>query len=694
MRGEPSDWPTAWPVHAPDFGVVTPTRLPPSRLLLHGLGSVVSSRHDLLTGRLHLDTTSGAVTVAVLGGHDVIVISGRGGAPSVTLDWLSDPANWARRPGGQPFLAPHPATLFAGYTAATRSSHAAGDTIGQAVPDGGSVALAWRSREVDDAWVIGLSMAAIRRGDAAEAMARADEELVAVLDHRDAAWDAHDRHWAGFHHRSWVSVPTESVEALWYAEMAKLGSAVRGDGPVLGLQGPWSPDGRMPPWGGDLHHNVNVQFSYAPVAVTNHVDLAESLCRYVTTSMPAWREMATSLFDDAATHELFVPSATDDEGSCRYEYALVNLAFSSGPWLGQVLHTMWRHTGDGAYLADVVAPFLRGIAPPLVRLLEPDERGRLHVAAGYSPELVPRDAPAWGRDPAIDLAMLQWLFDALAEVDEALGDAAADPARWRDLSSRLAPIPSDPPLGSLGGVLHGAAGGWRVRDDVRLDRSHRHHSHLSTVHPLRQATADHPDHAVRALVASSFQQLMLAGPGEWVGFSVPWAASLGAYSGFADVALGHLRDYAERWLGPSTFHLQASHSRQVPTIWNELGGHLGGDALSLEAGFAFVAAVADLLLQDHGGVVRVFPALPSSWGSASFAGLRAAGGFEVAARAHEGRAVAVRVLAHRDASLVLRMPADGQMVERRRELHAGEEFSEFAPGWTLEDLTPVTLPTG
>ena len=43
----------------------------------------------------------------------------------------------------------------------------------------------------------------------------------------DGALQAHRARWASFHARSWVSVPTQSVQALWYAEMAKLGSAVR-----------------------------------------------------------------------------------------------------------------------------------------------------------------------------------------------------------------------------------------------------------------------------------------------------------------------------------------------------------------------------------------------------------------------------------------------------------------------------------
>ena len=59
------------------------------------------------------------------------------------------------------------------------------------------------------------------------------------------------------------------------------------------------------------------------------------------------------------------------------------------------------------------------------------------------------------------------------------------------------------------------------------------------------------------------------------------SASIAAHSDAPDLALGYLRDYAERWVGPSTFHLQTSHRGEAATIWNELGGFVGDDAKSI-----------------------------------------------------------------------------------------------------------------
>ncbi len=683
LEHRPSKWPAEWPVHMAKFGVVTPTRLPPSRVMLRGAGVVTGSRHDLATATLHIDTSRSSMTVRVLGEHDAIIVEGAGSVPEVELQWAGEPAAWAGRPGGQPPMGPSPAALFAGHEQPIRSAIAGGERVGHSIPDQSAVAVAWRRTGDERGWTLLIGLVHLRHGDATGAADAAEHLVTSVSDDLPGALEAHHRRWQEFHARSWVSVPTKSVEGLWYAEMAKLGSAVRADGPPLGLQGPWSPDGRMPPWGGDLHHNVNVQLSYAPTAVTNHTELTESLVDYVVEALPQWRELARRLF---GVDGLFVPSATDDEGRCRHEWAMVNLAFSSGPWLAHVLHTHWRHTGDPQLLDEFLRPFLLDVAEPILSQLVADEQGVLHLPYTYSPELIDRNGVSWGPDGSCDLALLGWLLDALVEVDEMAG---LDATRWRELATRLTPLPADGDIGVIGGVLTGRNGGLRVRRDMPLDRSHRHHSHLLAIHPLRRMTASDPDPAVRSIVAASLRNLVLSGSGEWVGFSVGWAASIAAHSGAPDLALGYLRDYAERWVGPSTFHLQSSRHGEAATIWNELAAFVGNDALSLEAGFAFAAAVTELLVQDHGDVVRVFPALPQSWPTASFAGLCAAGGWELAARADNGHTVALRVLAHRDGHLVLQYPTATGPVVTRHTLAAGEILTILEPGWSIDDIQPT-----
>jgi alpha-L-fucosidase 2 len=444
--------------------------------------------------------------------------------------------------------------------------------------------------------------------------------------------DAHRDVWRERRSRSMLHVPDPALQALWETEIYKLHCATRPGAAPISLQGPWSPHGAPPAWGGDYHFNVNVQMSYWPVWTANRLDVAQSLFDWLERARPAFEAFCRDHFGIGGQ---FVPSATDIDGRCRYEWATVNLAFSSGPWLVHLAWLHWQYTRDEVFRNDVLLPFARAIASPLLAQLVDG-----HLPMSYSPEY----EPTWGPDSTIDLAFLRFLVDLLElDVDVAEPRVTAG-GPWSPF------VPGAPP------------GLW-VRADQPYAKSHRHLSHLAPIHPLK-ADLD------TQVVADSVRTMLLQGTGEWTGFTFPWAASICAHTGHPDLALSLLRTYAESWIHDSTLMTQGPPRKDVVTVWGELADLLGGDAVTLEAGFGFANALQEMLLQSHGGVIRLFPAMPSTWPAAAFEGFLAEGAVEVSASFEEGR-VRATLRPRVDGPLVVRDP-DGH--ERRFDGRAGVEY--------------------
>ena len=83
---------------------------------------------------------------------------------------------------------------------------------------------------------------------------------------------AHALWWRSFWNKSAVHVPDTLIEKQYYLEQYKFGSASRQGAPPISLQAVWTADnGRIPPWKGDYHHDLNTELSYWPCYAGNHL---------------------------------------------------------------------------------------------------------------------------------------------------------------------------------------------------------------------------------------------------------------------------------------------------------------------------------------------------------------------------------------------------------------------------------------
>jgi alpha-L-fucosidase 2 len=293
--------------------------------------------------------------------------------------------------------------------------------------------------------------------------------------------------------------------------------------------------------------------------------------------------------------------------------------------------------------------------------MAPDAAGHLALPLSSSPEIHDNSLRAWLTPMSnYDLALIRWLFGALGSMARELGKPE-EAARWAATLGQMAP----PAVDEATKVL-------RVSPDESLTASHRHFSHLMSVHPLGTLSVEGSQRD-RDVVLASLDNLASLGTKQWVGYSFSWAACLEARAARAERALAYLSTFVKAFILRNGFHVNGDQTKSGLSNFTYR-------PFTLEGNFAAMQAVHEMLLQSWGGTVRVFPAMPTAWAAASFERLRTEGGYEVDATRKGGQATRVSVTATQPGTLRLRDPFDGGGVWN---------ITPGAPGSTPRPVVPT-----
>lgn len=407
----------------------------------------------------------------------------------------------------------------------------------------------------------------------------------------------HRAWWHAFHLRRFVSLPDKEVESLWWRRTYAIGSCMRAGMQMMDLMGPWY---CHTPWRA-IWWNWNTQGMYLPLASMNYaeammplIDMLWNQRDNLHTNVPSQYRGAAAAIGRASGFDC-VSRVDFDCGEPYGGREAGNLVWALHP---AVLYC--RVTGDEKTLRERVFPLLVSAVGFYLNLVHEGDDGRLHLPVTYSPEY---HAAA---DCSYDLSLLRWGCGTLLDVSGRLGISHEHAGRWRDVLERLA----EP---------HVDGTGIMIGKDVALTSSHRHFSHLLALFPL--GIVDLSASASRALMRRSVEHWlsMKEGLAAW---SHAVASCMYAMLGDGDRAHEHLQVY-RRGLTRSTQYREAG--------------------MCSETAHMAVETVNRMILQCVQGVIRVFPAVPSSWPDASFASLAVEGGFLVSAVRRAGTTVWVRV---------------------------------------------------
>jgi alpha-L-fucosidase 2 len=450
----------------------------------------------------------------------------------------------------------------------------------------------------------------------------------------DRSLREHTAWWAGFWSKSSISIPDRVLEKQWYLEQYKFGSAARADAPPISLQAVWTADnGKLPPWKGDFHHDLNTQLSYWPAYSANHLDLEEGYLNWLWANRETFRKYTKTYF---GTEGMNVPGVTTLTGEPMAGWIQYSLGPTVGCWLSQHFYLHWKYSGDKTFLQEKAYPWIKDVAIFLDQISMKNERGQRQLPLSSSPEIHDNSINAWFTQTTnYDLSFIRWTFATAAELANEL-NLKEESAKWKAI---LAEWP-DYALDDRGGLAF-APGHPYVE-------SHRHFSHLVGWHPLGQIDWSNGEKE-QQIIRETLKTLEEVGPDYWCGYSYSWLGNLYARAFMGEKAAQTLRIFAENFCLPNSFHANGDQSGKGYSKFTYR-------PFTLEGNFAFAAGIQEMLIQSHTGVVRVFPAVPESWKDIAFSNLRTEGGFLVSAKKAKGEVQTIEIFSENGGTISIHNP--------------------------------------
>jgi alpha-L-fucosidase 2 len=397
------------------------------------------------------------------------------------------------------------------------------------------------------------------------------------------------------------------------------------------LQGIWN-ESLDPPWGSKFTVNINAEMNYWMAESANLADLHAQLFDLLDSTRASGSETARKYFN---ARGYLVNHNTDIWGdSIPVDHVQAGVWPMGAAWLSLHLFSHYAYSMDAAFLRDRAYPRLKEIAEFFLDYLASGPDGTLLSGPSQSPEnkykLPDGTTASLCMSPAMDTEIIRAVFDRVSRSSKILGIDDALRAQVDAAAKRLPPFK----IGKTGALQE-----WN-EDYDETEPGHRHISHLFALYPDHQITLRETPELAKA--ARATLERRLANGGGSTGWSRAWIVNCWARLEDGEAAHTSLLALLRNSTRPNLFDICGTKANSP----FQIDGNLGG-----------TAGIIEMLLQSHGGVVRLLPALPSAWPTGSFNGLRARGGLEVDCAWRDGKATVATLRPGVDGRISLAAPA-------------------------------------
>ncbi len=445
--------------------------------------------------------------------------------------------------------------------------------------------------------------------------------------------DEHLDWWAWYWDQSDVILPDSLLQKQYYLEMYKFGSVARADAPPIALQAVWTADhGKLPPWKGDFHHDLNTQLSYWPAYTGNYLGLEEGFINWMWKYRSTFKKYTRAYFE---ANGLNVPGVTTLEGEPMGGWIQYSMGPTVASWLAHHFYLHWRYSMDRQFLKEKAYPWLKEVAVFLDEIAV-KENGKRKLPISSSPEIYNNSRKAWFAETTnFDLALIHWTYQKAAELAREL-NLTEEAEQWDQIREEWPQLAVD------------SETGLKFAPSVPYSESHRHFSHLMAFHPLGLIDFSKGQED-QIIIKNTLDNLEKQGPDWWTGYSYSWQANLYARAFEGEKAAEALRIFARCFCLKNSFHVNGDQCKEGYS-------KMTYRPFTLEGNFAFASAIQEMLIQSHTGVVTLFPAIPSDWQDVSFSTLRTRGAFLVSAAMEKGGVVNVEITSEQGGEVILKNP--------------------------------------